>query len=144
MALGQHSFFVAGTPQTQGSMRGFVVGNRAVLTSTNKQLKPWRATVAAAAREAGWGDELLDGPVRLVVSFWILRPRGHFKAQGILRSNAPTHPHKHVGDLDKLVRAIGDALTGIVWTDDRRIVAIHASKHYEVEQEGALIEVYSL
>ena len=143
MALGAASFWVVGTPQTQGSMRAFVIGKRAVVTSTNKQLKPWRERVAEAAREAGWGDELIDGPVHVGMQFHVARPRSHFNAKG-LKPNAPMLPASHVGDLDKLVRAIGDALTGVIWTDDRRIVSIVAQKHYAIGSDGVNILVIKL
>ena len=143
MGLGADSFWVYGTPQTQGSMRAFVIGKRAVMTSTNKQLKSWRQRVAQAARDVGWGDELIDGPVSVMMVFYVARPRSHFNAKG-LKTNAPELPASHVGDLDKLVRAIGDALTGVIWTDDRRIVSIVAEKHYALGSEGVQIRVVAL
>lgn len=143
MALGAESFWVYGTPQTQGSMRAFVIGKRAVVTSTNKQLKSWRERVAEAARKAGWGDELIDGPVHLQMHFRVARPRSHFNAKG-LKASAPELPASHVGDLDKLVRAIGDALTGVIWTDDRRIVSIVAKKDYAIGSDGVHILVIKL
>lgn len=124
-------------------MRAFVIGKRAVMTSTNKRLKSWRERVAQTARDVGWGGELIDGPVSVMMVFYVARPRSHFNAKG-LKANAPKLPASHVGDLDKLVRAIGDALTGVVWTDDRRIVSIVAEKHYAVGAEGVQIRVVSL
>lgn len=32
------------------------------------------------------------------------------------------------GDLDKLIRAVGDALTGVCYVDDRQITRIYAEK----------------
>ncbi|MCY3003009.1 MAG: RusA family crossover junction endodeoxyribonuclease [Planctomycetota bacterium] len=39
-------------------------------------------------------------------------------------------PHKAPADLDKLERAVGDALTKVVWFDDRRIVSAPHRKVY--------------
>jgi crossover junction endodeoxyribonuclease RusA len=140
-----HKFFVVGKPETQGSMRGFVVNNRAILTSTNKRLKSWRFNVAETALANGWGHELIDGPVRLDLDFRVRRPLAHYGKAG-LKANAPKHPHTHVGDLDKLIRAIGDALTDVVWTDDRRIVDILACKSYAEHKasEGVYIIITEL
>jgi crossover junction endodeoxyribonuclease RusA len=124
-------------------MRAFVIGKRAVMTSTNKRLKSWRKRVAQAARDVGWGGELIDGPVSVWMVFYVARPRSHFNAKG-LKANAPELPASHVGDLDKLVRAIGDALTGVIWTDDRRIVCIVAEKHYAIGAEGVQLRVVKL
>jgi Holliday junction resolvase RusA-like endonuclease len=33
-------------------------------------------------------------------------------------------------DLDKLIRAVGDALTGVLWTDDAQIVTWSTGKGY--------------
>jgi len=37
-------------------------------------------------------------------------------------------PATRPSDLDKLVRAVLDALTGIVWKDDAQVVALKATK----------------
>lgn len=135
-------FVVLGEPQTQGSMRAFTPKGwtRPVLTSTNKALKPWRATVAETALAHGWGgDAVDDGPVALKITFTFCRPASHYGKQG-LKLSAPPYPHTGHGDLDKLVRAVGDALTGIVWRDDRRIVACSARKEWGMSP-GAKIHI---
>jgi len=50
-------------------------------------------------------------------------------------------------DLDKLLRAIGDAVgqSGLIWGDDSQIVEISARKHYaDNRQPGAVILIKSL
>ena len=49
-------------------------------------------------------------------------------------------------DLDKLVRAVGDALTRLAWRDDSQIVAWHAYKHYATPEHpvGARITIQEL
>lgn len=120
--------FIAGKPETQGSMKGFVINGRAVLTSTNKNLKTWRAAIAAECPRLEGGP--FDGAVMVMVDFCFERPKSHFKKNGELRPDAPPYPHKMRCDLDKLQRAVGDALTGILWTDDCRIVQWNAVKFY--------------
>ena len=128
--LGAMMFEVPGDPQTQGSMRAIVRGRRAVVIHDKSRLVPWRDSIAAVARSKGWGrGALLDGAVKIELAFFVTRPALHFGKTG-LRKFAPEHPHTNGGDLDKLVRAVGDALTGVVWRDDRRIVSCHAVKQY--------------
>ena len=51
-------FFAAGKPEPQGSSKGFVITDkrtgkqRAIVTSDNAKLKPWRWSVQLAARLA--------------------------------------------------------------------------------------------
>lgn len=135
------TFFVHGHPETQGSMRGFVRGKRAIVTSDNAKLKPWRAAIADTARAHGWGSELLDGPIAVGLVFIFQRPDSHFGKRG-LKPSAPAFPCKG-HDLDKLTRAAGDALTGICWTNDARIVVL-APRQFFGCSEGAFVVVHPI
>ena len=121
---------VYGIPVAQGSMRGFVVRGgkygpggghaHAVVTHANPQgLGAWRQSVAAAAMALNAAP--LQGPVLVHATFWLPRPKSRAK-----RHLWPdTRP-----DLDKLARAVLDALTGIAWANDAAIVDLHAQKAY--------------
>jgi Holliday junction resolvase RusA-like endonuclease len=109
----------------------------------NPRTGPWRNAVAAAAYDAMNGHPPLHGPLRLEVTFTFPRPKGHYRTgrhAGELRETAPafcsTRP-----DLDKLLRALGDAITGIVVVDDAQVVVVDATKVYG--SPGALITVRS-
>lgn len=125
------TFRVDGTPSGQGSMRAFVVKGRAVLTSTNKKLKPWRKAIADAATVAGWRPGKgapLEGRVKVSLAFYFPRPKLHYRKNSQVKDEfLDTFPRS---DLDKLVRAVGDALTGVCWVDDSQIVMISAFKVY--------------
>jgi Holliday junction resolvase RusA-like endonuclease len=119
------NFTVHGTPAPQGSKTPW--GSEA-----NPNTRPWRAAVAAEAQAAMLNRALLTGPCALTVVFTFARPKGHYRTgrhSGELKPNAPewcsTKP-----DLDKLLRAIGDALSGIILRDDAQIAAVAAEKHY--------------
>lgn len=121
---GRLSFDVAGVPVPQGSMKGFVRGNRAILTSDNALLAPWRtqmAFAAAAAREE-LGEPMmpLGGAVLLTLEFFLPVPRSAPKRR---RLDAVKKP-----DLDKLCRAALDAFTGILFVDDSQVVSLGATK----------------
>lgn len=118
------TFRVYGTPIPQGSMRGFVARGkgkaRVILTSANTKTEPWRQDVAAQALAAKV-PHITIGPVHLTVTFFMPHP--------VSRPKKCTHPDVRP-DLDKLVRAILDALTGIAWRDDAQVCTIIAAKVY--------------
>jgi crossover junction endodeoxyribonuclease RusA len=118
------SFTVHGLPISQGSKNPF--GGE----SNAKKLKPWRASIAAEAGEQMNGQPLESGPVRLYGAFYFPRPKSHYgtgRNAGVLKASAPKHITK-VPDLDKLVRAVGDALTNVVLRDDAQIVHLYVWK----------------
>lgn len=118
-------FFVPGDPKPQGSKKH--VG-RGIMVESCKKLPAWRSLVSQIASTTMMGDRPFDGPIHLDVTFIFGRPKSHFTKKG-LRPNAPTFFNK-APDTDKLIRAIGDAGTGILWTDDKLIISIAARKIY--------------
>jgi len=121
------TFSVPGPAAPQGSKRAFRTrsGRIALVESSNK-VKPFRAAVAVAAVAAG--AKPIDGAVAMRVAFIFMRPASHFTRSGALRAGAPSHPGKP--DLDKLARAVGDALTGVCYRDDSQIVRWEMTKRY--------------
>lgn len=103
-----------GAPATQGSKKAFVRGNKAVLVEMDPKLPAWRSAVEAAARQAAGPEwETIDGPVFIAGEVKLRKP------DTTKFGDAPAGPP----DLDKLQRAIGDALTkSKVIQDDARIV----------------------
>ena len=139
------SFFVPGIPISQGSKRAFVIRgkdgrHRPVLAESAKDLGEWRSRVALAARQAmrglfpsgdwWWKKE----PLILTARFIFSRP-----------PSLPKKRREHVvrPDLSKCVRAIEDAMTGIVYGDDAQIVTLGVSKVYAKDglTPGVEIEV---
>ena len=115
------AFTVYGTPRPQGSTRAFIPKGwkRAVITTDNTKLKPWRQEVSGAAMALN--PEVLCGAIVLCVDFFFKRPRSAPKA----RTMPTVKP-----DVDKLLRGILDACTGICYRDDAQVVQVFASKHY--------------
>lgn len=124
------AFEVPGIPQPQGSKR-HVGGGRMIESSA--KLRPWRDRVVYAAREAMQGREAMTAAL-LTVTFSLARPAS------VSPKRRPRHTVKP--DLDKLVRAVGDALTeaGVV-TDDAVIHSIVASKVYADEPAGSGVTI---
>lgn len=132
------AFTVPGVPGTAGSKRAFVRAGRAVIVDACRRHTEWRAHVRHAA-SAVHGGPLLDGPLVLVVAFRFARPAGHYGRRG-LRPTAPPVPWGRP-DTTKLLRALEDALTGVLWVDDARIVDQYATKRY-ADAPGADVAVY--
>jgi Holliday junction resolvase RusA-like endonuclease len=120
-------------PESQGSTKGFILKgkwgakDRAILTSTNKNLKPYRGQVTreavVALQAAGLPQPMADKhvPVSMVLDFYFLKP--------------PSVPKKRremvvTPDLSKLIRATEDSFIGLLYKDDAQIVETVARKHY--------------
>lgn len=132
---------IHGTPAPKGSARAINRGGRAVLVPSssnvnrNKQ-RAWVERVKAAARRL----DPIAGPVWVSLSFRLARPSGHYGRRGVLPS-APLWPSVKP-DIDKLARCTLDALTGLAYEDDARIVSLSIGKSYaEPGDEGCAVKV---
>jgi len=108
----------------------------AMVKQDNSRTMPWRQEVARTARFVAArtpGAWPTDAPVRLEVAFYLARPQGHYGAKG-MRGAARLHPSTKP-DIDKLVRSLEDALSGIVYHDDAQVVELQASKLYALRTD---------
>lgn len=122
---------VPGTPVPQGSTKAFAVKGRAFTTSTNAgPLARYRNDIRNV-----WGEsDMTDHPVELFIDFRFKRPQSHYNSKGELKGSkyatpAPTFVTAKP-DLDKLCRAVMDALTGYAYRDDSQVVRVNAIKVY--------------
>lgn len=110
------TIFIPGKPEQQGSTKSFATKTGKIATTgDNPKTKPWRAVIAAYVLEQ-IGHQILyprPTPVIVVAHFVMPRPASEPKH---------TRPHTRAPDLDKLCRAVGDALTGVLYDDDAQIV----------------------
>ena len=137
-------FRVAGLPVTQGSKRAVLRGKRAGLIDANDaKLRPWREAVRAVAADA-WGNHPpIAGPVRVLVLFALHKPASAPKSRRSWPMGARS------GDVDKLARAVLDAITDAgVWRDDAQVVRLEVIKDYpeHVEQmsPGAIVRLWGI
>jgi len=113
-------FIVAAEPRSQGSMTAVYnrrLGCSRVRHANAPALSYWRNTVKANAHAAGavnWGE----GPIGIRVSFGIKAPLN------------TKHGYPKAPDLDKLIRAVLDALTGVCYKDDSQVTVIEADKSW--------------
>jgi crossover junction endodeoxyribonuclease RusA len=122
-----------GSPAAQGSKKAFIRGKKIALVEMNEKLPGWRAAVEAAARLAAgptWA------PIDAAVSI-----RGEIRLRKPKTTKYPDAP-AGAPDLDKLQRAIGDALTkSNVIKDDARIVHWNIRKVWADNVPGADITI---
>ena len=127
-------FFVPGKPAPQGSKRH--VG-RGILIESSTEVGPWRERVALAAHNAMLrsGRPVITGGVTVVLDFTLPRPKSTPKRSTPAAVKRP--------DLDKLARAILDAITGTVIADDSQVVNIVAHKRLAelTETPGVAIRI---
>ena len=126
------SFFVAGEPAPKGSTKSFYTGGKVITTNANRRTKDWEMRIATEAQRVSPGVSSIA--VRIVARFLLQRPKSLPKKV--------VHDVKKP-DLDKLIRAILDGITGILIEDDSQVVNITATKQYAQanEQHGVLIEL---
>ena len=131
--------YVDGVPRPEGStvampprgQRCPACGGRPgrwfVVPDNRKVLGPWRQQVTTKARlvlATAEGDWPLAGPLWARCDFTFERPRSHPAGSWPVGRGA-------VGDLDKLVRAVYDALGDAdVWGDDAQVVREVSEKRY--------------
>lgn len=120
------SFMVAARPAGQGSKRALGPGR---MVEQSKYVKPFRAAVRARALERatldGW--EPATGPVNIELHFTIAEPK------------KPKYGYPPRPDLDKMERAVCDALKGVAYVDDSQIVGSLTTKAYG--PEGVMVKV---
>lgn len=131
------TFNVGGNPIPKGSMRH--IGNGRMVDQT--KVKPWMSLIRKAAIEIAKG-ETISLPCSVEVEFRFARP---------VSARNRLYPHlRSVGDIDKLSRAVLDALQGSktevgVLTDDSLVVDLIARKRYlDYGMPGATITVKEL
>jgi len=112
-----------------------------------KTVKTWRQDVKLAAM-AVMPAELYDGCLRFDATFYMPRPKGHYgtgKNAHVLKNSSRPAPCT-TPDLLKLGRSTEDALTGIIWVDDARVVDERLRKLYAGRGEpvGAELAVYAM
>ena len=132
--------FVEGVPIPQGSARAFVVKGRAIVTSDNPKLKGWREWLRVNLRSEWASQDTLRTPCSVHLTFVLPRPKSHLSTKGV-KASAPTQMTGKP-DLDKLVRAVLDAVTDAgIWQDDAQVVALSAAKAWGNPQEKTGVSV---
>ena len=116
-----------------------VTWSRPRFDSRNKQvynkdtLTDYKATIGFYAKEAMQGRPPLTGEVRLYAEFYRPKPK---KREGYKEQVS------FIGDTDRYLNAVMDALQGICFEDDRQCVDVHGKKIFG--KPKVIIEVEEL
>lgn len=136
-------FSVAGEPEGKGRPRATTVNGRARMYTPAKT-KSYEDRIKLEAAVAMQGQSLMSGPVRVEVDMC-------FKVPGSW-SNMKKHDAVELSrirptkkpDVDNVLKAVCDAMNGVVYEDDAQVVEVRMSKYF-VEGEGyVLVWVHQL
>lgn len=91
------------------------------------------------ASQAMCGQEMLDGPVKLVISIRINHPASWSKKRKAAAVYVTGKP-----DGDNCVKLLGDACNKILWRDDSQIAQIEFDRRYSDGPEFVAVAVHDL
>ena len=118
-------FRVYDKPVTQGSVHAITVnGKPRVIHNKSKELYDQRGIIQSLYHENG--GRKIEGAVEIIVTFSFVRPKS---VSAKKRPNMIVKP-----DIDKLARAVLDALTHHAYDDDSQVVTLVVSKIYGEEE----------
>lgn len=131
-------FHVPGQPVGKGRPRIGKVGAHARMFTPAKTVN-YESTVALFAAQAMAGRALLTGPVNLqmrvdfpIPASWSMKKQRAAEAGQILPTVKP--------DSDNIVKAVCDAINGVVWVDDVQVVDLTLKKRYSM-QPGVAVRI---
>lgn len=121
------SFHVYGLPKPKGSTTRMPNGATlpAGTANSRKAFNEWRTDIKSAAVAAMDGEPASTRPIRLMCEFQLPYP-----TSSIRKYQMGWLPHTKKPDVDKLMRALLDGLTGIVWVDDSQVCYSMVNKVY--------------
>lgn len=123
------TFRANGIPKGQPRPRAFSRGGKAAVYDPGTA-EGWKSAVAESARDAAGGSVI--HPLAVTLTFFMPRPKRHFRTYGGLKNSSPVFAHDNKPDIDNLAKAVLDALTNIrVWMDDDQVCELTARKYWE-------------
>ncbi len=125
-------FFLRGHPKPKGSWTP-IKGKkgRIFLIHSSKFTAAWCKSIEKQVPLL-WKHKIITGAVKTKFEFLLPKPK-------TVKRKYPIG--KFEGDLDKLVRAIFDAMTGTVYADDSQVVSSSETKRYTDKAPGVWVTV---
>ena len=128
-------FFVPGKPRGKGRPR-FSNGR----AYTDEQTRAYEYQIAANYRRVAGKFRFPDDVfLRVRVQQQMPVPQSASKAKKASMLDGVTYPSAKP-DLDNVVKAVLDALNGVAYKDDARVVGLHSQKIYS-DNPGVLVEI---
>lgn len=137
------TFIVYGAPVAQPRQRQRIVktGTRIFAhnyTPTDSPVNAWKANVKTEAKKV-MPQSPWEGPIDLRLTFFLPRPKNR------CRKKDPQGPMwcPSSKDIDNLYKSVTDALSGLLYRDDRQIVYAVVQKKYHSKdgRPNAIIEI---
>lgn len=120
---------IHGNPVAQGRPRFFRRGNYVGAYDPGKS-KTWKDSIRLQAIQQG--AKIIENAASMDMVFYLARPKS--------LSKKIVH-HVKRPDLDNLVKAVKDGLSGVCFKDDSQINAITAQKMYAVDFVGVFVRI---
>ncbi|MDP5277249.1 RusA family crossover junction endodeoxyribonuclease [Chengkuizengella axinellae] len=133
-------FVVHEEPVAQGRPRVTTKNGKPRLYDPDKS-KHFKQLVAMIAKQYA-PETLLDCPLVLRITFYRSIPTRFTKAERRQIQSGELRPITKP-DIDNYVKAIKDALNKVIWTDDSKVVDLHAGKYYS-DKPRVEIEILEL
>ena len=114
-------------------------GSKPIVKPADSGVYQYRADIQNAFLRKFEGVAPLEGPITLHAVFIFRRPDSHYrppaktlgrKAREVLHPDREDIHYISTPDVDKLLRAVGDSLTGLAYVDDRQVSSIWGDKRW--------------
>lgn len=127
------AFFIPGHPRPKGSWTPVYTKKGLKFRHASNNTAVWCRFIKEEIAKR-WGDRELieEGPVRVECLFLLPRPKSVVRKFPTVRGT---------GDIDKLERAIYDAMTGIVYKDDAQVCSNANDKQYTDGEPGVWVTI---
>lgn len=122
------NLWIPGKPATAGSKKH--VGKGVMVDSSGEAGVSWRTAVQDAARKEHHGAPIdKNTPLAMVCVFYRSRPKAHYGSKGV----APRYRDAEwvtKKDSTKMLRAVEDALSKVLYQDDSQIITAAQAKRW--------------
>ena len=133
--LADFQFVHPGLPIAQGS-KNLVFNDRYgrplkrphMIDYNKSELDQWRRGVAKSAKLTG--ARVFEGDILMVLTFVFSRPASHWRADESLSQSKAALARPRKKDADKLARAVMDALSGVLYPDDRDVALLAIERRW--------------
>lgn len=124
------TFYAVGIPKAQPRVKASAFGGFARVYNPAGKHDDWKMIVRAEAQKH-WNNVPFDGPICVNLTFYLPRPKSHFRSNGELKPTAPRWCTQKP-DRDNADKLILDALTNLgIWADDKQVCDGRIRKFYD-------------
>lgn len=118
-------FTVYGKIKGKGRPRSYRMKNGAIGTYTPQETVAFEDSIRAVAAQYR-PQYVLDGPLHMQLNCYFLIPKTKVKKNKAVQQRYNTSKP----DIDNVFKAVADALNGLIYRDDKQIVAAIITKEY--------------